>query len=408
MPKRGRARETSLPFVTVDPHLDSHPRMLALIDMLADYVNIPETMIPDVIAVRLWRHAGRSAIDGCLGVLSPRSLRRIVAHDIEVAPDILYGALTDHQMGLLAVDDNGALHIHDWADHGGQLQAKRDAWREAKANKAKAAADRRAKESAKKARQRARKADLSPGTRGGQGGDVPGTGAGQVRDSGEMSPLEKCNLQSENNDLDFSRGKLADIQENSPPKAKGKGKRKSLAEPAFSEENFSEQDRASELVAIAPPDWPPPNGAERGKLSQLEITDQAWKWVCEYTDKRQCLSKWAYAARRALDPTAHASPTAKTRHRPTQPQQQTPAERVCQLVAMHGLARPDGDVLDRLISLDLDEPIDELLAVYVDDGMTSLDAIATRIDRDRRAEAREAMADLRSTLGTSAEPLFCE
>lgn len=169
-----------------------------------------------------------------------------------------------------------------------------------------------------------------------------------------------------------------------------------------------EADRASELVALAPVDWPPPNAAERGKLSQLEITDQAWTAVCEYTDRRECRSKWAYAARRALDPTSHISPTSKTRQRATQHQQQTPSDRVCQLLALHGLARPDHDVLDRLISLDLDEPIDELLAAAIDDGMTSLVAIATRIDRERRAEAHEAMADLRSTLGTSVEPLFCE
>ena len=223
-PKPGRPRETSLPYVAIDPHIESHPRTLALVDALADHCDTPETMLV-MIPLRLFLHAGRSAIDGRLGRLSPRGLKRIIAPDIAIDAQTLFDAMTHCDTGFLVIDDEGVLWVHDWQDAGGRAATKRADWRQRKAAKAQSEARRQERYREKKRRQRARKADasqgvLSPGTGGGQAGDTLGTGGGQAK----MSPQDKRELSRQNKDLEYSGGNPQEVSRILPVKGKHKDK----------------------------------------------------------------------------------------------------------------------------------------------------------------------------------------
>lgn len=133
MSGRGRPRSASLPYVPVDPHIDTHPRTLALVDRLADETTLPATLIPTIV-IRLLCHAGAQAIDGNIGHMSDGVLRRRFAPEFGFSPGALRSALTDPDCGFLVETDDG-LRIHDWDDGGGRLMAQRDAWRAKKAAK---------------------------------------------------------------------------------------------------------------------------------------------------------------------------------------------------------------------------------------------------------------------------------
>lgn len=131
--KRGRPRLASLPYVPIDPHIDTHPRTLAFVDALADHTEAPATLIPTIV-VRLLCHAGAQAIDGNLGHMSDGVLRRRFAPEYNFPLGKLRETLVHPDHGFLVETDDGLL-IHDWADGGGKLLAQRDAWREKKAAK---------------------------------------------------------------------------------------------------------------------------------------------------------------------------------------------------------------------------------------------------------------------------------
>lgn len=224
MSSRGRARETSLPYVPVDPHWETHRRTEALIDALADHTELPETLLT-IIPVRIWTRAGQSAIDGNLGAISPRALRRFAAPEFGIPSDVLFAALTDQSNGFLQVDDDGCLHVHDWGDYGGRLAAQRAAWREAKKPKDEQALSKAEKARERKRRSRQRSRNVTP--------DVTlnvtpesVTCAGHACDIAEMSHPETDTLSNDSNGFDFSRGKLAESFENSVPKGKRKVKDK--------------------------------------------------------------------------------------------------------------------------------------------------------------------------------------
>ena len=212
-----RPRETSLPYVTIDPHLTTHPRMLGLMDALEDLTELPPTLL-SMIPIRLFLLAGQSAVDGCIGDLSPKALRRIVAPEFGIEAQLLYDALTSEDHGFLERRDDG-LHLRDWYDHAGQAFAKRAEWRDRKAattTKRQAARDRKRAQ-----RQRV--------TFAGQSCDIAGTKLDTCEKEPVLSHQESDVFANENNDFEYSSGKLGEFREN--PHVKGKGKVKYKPDP---------------------------------------------------------------------------------------------------------------------------------------------------------------------------------
>lgn len=218
-----RPRETSLPYVTIDPHITTHPRMLALIDGLEDLTELPATLLP-MIPMRLFLLAGQSAVDGCLGDLSPKALRRIVAPEFGIDAQSLYDALTSDDYGFLVRRDDG-LHLHDWHDHAGQAYAKRAEWRDRKAS----TTTKRAAERDRKRRQR------QGGTSTGQSRDIDGTKPDTRGKEAVLSRSEIDVSVNENNGLQYSSGKLGEFRKIPPVKGKGKDKEKPQPNPPSTE-----------------------------------------------------------------------------------------------------------------------------------------------------------------------------
>jgi hypothetical protein len=223
----GRPRETSLPYVTLDPHYVDHRRTQALVDALADHIELPESLV-ELIPVRLFCLAGRSAIDGCLGALSSRALRRIVAPEFNVDHEVLYAALTDPSDGFLVLDDDGALWVHDWGDHGGQAAQKRADWRQRKAS----IAERRRKDRERKreAREKAKEPGDCPTDTARTTTDTVRTSADIARTlspAAEKPPVlshpKNDEKQNETNDLQYSSGIPRELREIPPVKGKGEG-----------------------------------------------------------------------------------------------------------------------------------------------------------------------------------------
>jgi NACalpha-BTF3-like transcription factor len=193
--------------------------MLGLMDALEDLTELPPTLLP-MIPIRLFLLAGQSAVDGCIGDLSPKALRRIVAPEFGIEAQSLYDALTSDDHGFLERRDDG-LHLHDWHDHAGQAFARRAEWRDRKAattTKRQAARDRKRAQ-----RQRV--------TSAGQSCDIAGTKLDTCEKEPVLSHPKSDVFANENNDFEYSSGKLGEFRENPPLKGKGKVKDKSKPKP---------------------------------------------------------------------------------------------------------------------------------------------------------------------------------
>jgi len=171
---RGRPRSTSLPYVPIDPHIETHQRMSAFVDALAEHTKLPETLLT-IIPRRLIEWAGRQHIDGNIGSPSAKFLARLLASEFRLPPDKLLHALTDEKNGFLVELPDGSLALHDWEDYGGMVLEIREKW----ANE--------------KSEQRARKQnlrELSGRTNGGHPPDIHETSDGRPPDVCRTSALE--------------------------------------------------------------------------------------------------------------------------------------------------------------------------------------------------------------------------
>lgn len=154
----GRPRNTSLPYVPIDPRIDEHPKTQALIDRLSGHTVIPDAYLVEVVQ-KLIKAAGRRHSNGVLGNLSSRGLARLCLWDGD--PDLLHNALIETGW---VTHDGVSYTLHDWADYGGQVEAKRAAWRDNKAKQREAkAAKRRTKPRPKRVSEDSFNVELSSG-----------------------------------------------------------------------------------------------------------------------------------------------------------------------------------------------------------------------------------------------------
>jgi hypothetical protein len=124
----GRPRETSLPYVPIDPFIETHDRTGALIEALARHTSLPDSLI-SIVPRRLLEWAGQQFQDGNIGRQTPRALLRRLAPEFGFDEQTFYDALTNDVMGFLVKASDGSLHIHDWKDGGGRVLAEREKWR---------------------------------------------------------------------------------------------------------------------------------------------------------------------------------------------------------------------------------------------------------------------------------------
>jgi hypothetical protein len=129
MPPKNKSCRSPLPYVPIDPNIDDHERTQALIDALAPHTSIPEAFLVE-IPQKIIKHCGRGNVDGVLGNLSAKAIARLCCWPGD--PDVLRDALI--ATGWLDRDpETGELAVHNWAQYGGQVFAKRLRWVERKA-----------------------------------------------------------------------------------------------------------------------------------------------------------------------------------------------------------------------------------------------------------------------------------
>lgn len=113
-------RELPLPYIPIDPLIEESQRFVDFVEQ----ADIHDDAHALMYIVRLLLFAGRSRVDGNLGHLSPRQMRKECRwpHD----PELLVKAL--ETSGWLVKSGEGYV-IEGWDRHGGQVLKKREGYR---------------------------------------------------------------------------------------------------------------------------------------------------------------------------------------------------------------------------------------------------------------------------------------
>jgi hypothetical protein len=117
----GRPRNSSLPFVATDPHIEENPKVRKLLKQLSILAPVvPKSLLIEYLQ-KIFKYCGRRAIDGNLGKISAEDLADICQWDF--APQPFFDAFVS--LGFLDIDPDGNVLVHDWADYSGMVYEKR-------------------------------------------------------------------------------------------------------------------------------------------------------------------------------------------------------------------------------------------------------------------------------------------